>query len=65
MRGLSRRVRALEVRGQERGPCAVCGGVSPLRFVMGDEPDPAPCPSCGTEPYVVRVVEEQDPRKSA
>ncbi len=61
--GLGGRVRALEARSRRRPPCALCGGVAALRFVMGeDAPDPAPCPSCGTEPVVVRVVEAKDPR---
>ena len=51
-RSVSGRLRALERRARERGPCGVCGGEGAPGLVFqfeGEEPlrQPEPCPGCG------------------
>lgn len=53
MRALSRRLDRIErARG---GRACPCGGPR-VAVVMGEEPGPEPCPRCGAEPYVVRLI---------
>ena len=55
MHGLSRRLNRIERnRGARSCPC---GGQSRVVLVMGaDAPSPTPCPRCGAEPSVVRLI---------
>jgi hypothetical protein len=60
---LRRRLQRLEAQRAGR-PCPACQSGRPFRFIMGQpgDPEPAPCPSCGREPFVftIRIVPDRD-----
>jgi hypothetical protein len=60
VRSLSARVRRIE-RTMSKHVCA-CGGPSRLRVIFeGRDPDPQPCPKCGTTGTVLRFVRGEPP----
>ena len=60
MSGLRSRVRRVE-RALSGGGCA-CGGPRRLRMVIeGRDPEPGPCPKCGTVGTVLRIVRGEPP----
>lgn len=59
---LSMRVGTLEKRIRADGACKLCGGRTRLKLIMGkEEPAPGPCPRCGREPLVMRIIRGTPP----
>lgn len=56
------RVGTLEKRVRAEGACRVCGGKTRVKLLIGEEePLPEPCPRCGRDWYVVRLIRGTPP----
>ena len=61
MRSLSARVSRIEKALSDRGGCP-CGGPRRVRMVIeGHDPEPEPCPGCGTVGTLIRIVRGEPP----
>jgi hypothetical protein len=50
------RLRRLETRVEAAKRNCPCGGPNRVAMCIEDEPDPPPCPKCGTSGVVIRIV---------
>lgn len=58
---LRARLRRLETRVEAAKKDCPCGGPGRVAVRVGDEPDPPPCPRCGTAGVVLRIVRGEPP----
>jgi hypothetical protein len=55
------RLRRLETRVEVAKKNCPCGGPGRAVYRFGGEPDPGPCPRCGTTGVLVRIVRDEPP----
>jgi len=56
------RVKRMERRITAPGACRECGGRNRLKVIMEHDQLPEPCPRCGREWTVIRLIRDTDPR---